>query len=296
MTTTEQTAELDLTTAMRYSRQIMLPAFELAGQEKLLAAKVLVIGVGGLGCAALPYLASSGVGQLTLVDGDLIDRSNLQRQILFRESDIGQNKAEVAALALRQLNSEIKVRAIAGYADQPLLQQLVAEHHLVLDCCDNLTTRLLINTCCYQQQVPLVSGAAIRMEGQVCCFAMNGNTTAQTAGQADSTKTQLVNEQNNDQQPCYQCLCLSVAGQQLSCLEAGILSPVVGVIGSMQALEAIKILSGCGTALFGKLLLLDAKYSEWQTFHIKKQPHCPCCGRPPKPENMPAKAPEKTQD
>jgi len=252
--------ELNLQTAMRYSRQIMLPSFELSGQEKLLAAKVLVIGVGGLGCAALPYLASSGVGQLTLVDGDLIDRSNLQRQILFRETDIGNNKAEVAALALQQLNSDIVVQAIAIYADEPLLQQLVAEHDLVLDCCDNLNTRLLINRCCYQQQVPLVSGAAIRMEGQVCSFAMN--------------------RQQQPEAPCYQCLCLTVAEQQLSCLEAGILSPVVGVIGSMQALEAIKILSGCGTALFGKLLLLDAKYSEWQTFNIKNQPHCSCCGTP----------------
>jgi len=259
--------ELNLNTAMRYSRQIMLPAFELAGQEKLLAAKVLVIGVGGLGCAALPYLASSGVGQLTLVDGDLIDRSNLQRQILFRECDIGKNKAEVAALVLQQLNSDIQVRAMACYADEPLLQQLVAGHDLVLDCCDNLTTRLLINSCCYQQQVPLVSGAAIRMEGQVCSFAMN---------------------RQQPQAPCYQCLCLSVAEQQLSCLEAGILSPVVGVIGSTQALEAIKILSGCGTALFGRLLLLDAKFSEWQTFNIQKQAHCPCCGKAPMPEQTPA--------
>lgn len=260
--------ELNLKTAMRYSRQIMLPSFELQGQEKLLAAKVLVIGVGGLGCAALPYLASSGVGQLTLLDGDLIDRSNLQRQILFQECDIGKNKAEVAALALQQLNSDIKVRAIACYADSDLLQQLVAEHDLVLDCCDNLTTRLLINSCCYQQQVPLVSGAAIRMEGQVSSF--------------------LMNRQQQPEAPCYQCLSLGFAEQQLSCLEAGILSPVVGVIGSMQALEAIKILSGCGAALFGKLLLLDAKFSEWQTFNIQKQAHCPCCGKAPMPEQTPA--------
>lgn len=286
MTTTQQATELDLHTAMRYSRQIMLPAFELAGQEKLLAAKVLVIGVGGLGCAALPYLASSGVGQLTLVDGDLIDRSNLQRQILFRESDTGKNKAEVAALALQQLNTDIEVRAIACYADEQLLQQLVAEHHLVLDCCDNLTTRLLINSCCYQQQVPLVSGAAIRMEGQISSFAMNGKIK----GQADAQNQAPPHVQLQGQQPCYQCLCLSFAEQQLSCLEAGILSPVVGVIGSMQALEAIKILSGCGSALFGKLLLLDAKYSEWHTFNIQKQPHCPCCGT----SQIPEKAPEQT--
>lgn len=291
MTTIHQATELDLSSAMRYSRQIMLPSFELAGQEKLLAAKVLVIGVGGLGCAALPYLASSGVGQLTLVDGDLIDRSNLQRQILFKETDIGHSKAEVAALALRQLNSDIKVRAIARYADEQLLQQLVAEHQLVLDCCDNLTTRLMINRSCYQQQVPLVSGAAIRMEGQICSFAMNGKTKGQNekkaAAQTDTQTGASPDRQLNELQPCYQCLCLSFAEQQLSCLEAGILSPVVGVIGSMQALEAIKILSGCGTAPYGRLLLLDAQYSEWRTFSIKKHPHCPCCGLSAVPEKVP---------
>ncbi len=247
-------AELDLQTAMRYSRQIMLPSFELAGQEKLLAAKVLVIGVGGLGCAALPYLASSGVGQLTLVDGDVVDRSNLQRQILFREQDIGQPKARIAAQVLRQMNSDIQCTDICRVADETLLQQLVSEHDLVLDCCDNLATRLLINQHCYQQRVPLVSGAAIRMEGQVCSFAMDRHSA------------------------CYQCLSLTLGEQQPSCLEAGILSPVAGVIGTMQALEAIKILSGCGTALFGQLLLLDAQYSEWRSFTLLPQSLCPCCG------------------
>lgn len=246
--------ELDLQSAMRYSRQIMLPAFELAGQEKLLAAKVLVIGVGGLGCAALPYLASSGVGQLTIVDGDVIDRSNLQRQILFREQDIGKPKALVAAQVLRQMNSDIQCTAIDSDADAALLKQLVSAHDLVLDCCDNLPTRLLINQHCYEQQKPLVSGAAIRMEGQLGSFAMDR------------------------QSACYQCLTLALGEQQLSCLEAGILSPVVGVIGSMQALEAIKILTGCGTPLFGQLLLLDGQQSEWRAFSLQAQPLCPCCG------------------
>jgi len=247
-------AELELQQALRYSRQIMLPSFDLAGQEKLLAAKVLVIGVGGLGCAALPYLASSGVGQLTLVDGDVVDRSNLQRQILFREQDIGQPKALIAAQLLRQMNSDIQCTEICRAADEPLLQQLVSAHDLVLDCCDNLATRLLINRHCYERRVPLVSGAAIRMEGQVCSFAMDRQTA------------------------CYQCLSLAFGEQQLSCLEAGILSPVAAVIGTMQALEAIKILSGCGTALFGQLLLLDGQHSEWRSFRLQQQPQCPCCG------------------
>lgn len=246
--------ELDLQTAMRYSRQIMLPTFELAGQEKLLAARVLVIGSGGLGCAALPYLASSGVGQLTIVDGDVVDRSNLQRQILFREEDIGKPKALIAANVLRQMNSDIRCTGIVNFADETLLSELVSEHDLVLDCCDNLQTRLMINQYCYDNNVPLVSGAAIRMEGQVCSFAMD------------------------HQSACYQCLSLAFGEQQLSCLEAGILSPVVGVIGTMQALEAIKILSGCGPALFGQLLLLDGRHSEWRSFSLLPQPQCPCCG------------------
>lgn len=249
-----QPVELTLQQALRYSRQIMLPSFELQGQEKLSAAKVLVIGVGGLGCAALPYLAGSGIGTLTLVDGDFIDRSNLQRQILFRESDVGQPKAQVAAAALRQLNSEINIVAITEFADEPLLPLLVAQHDLVLDCSDNLTTRLLVNTHCYQHQVPLVSGAAIRMEGQVCSFLMD------------------------HQSACYQCLVGAFGEPQLSCLEAGILSPVVGLIGSMQALEVIKILSGCGQPLAGKLLLLDGQNSEWQTFSLQRQAGCACCG------------------
>lgn len=246
--------ELDLQTAMRYSRQIMLPTFELAGQEKLLAAKVLVIGAGGLGCAALPYLASSGVGQLTIVDGDVVDLSNLQRQILFREQDIGKPKASIAAQVLRQMNTDIQCTDIGSFADETLLGQLVSEHDLVLDCCDNLQTRLLINQHCYDKRVPLVSGAAIRMEGQLCSFAMDR------------------------QSACYQCLSLAFGEQQLSCLEAGILSPVAGVIGTMQALESIKILSGCGPALFGQLLLLDGRHSEWRSFSLQPQPLCPCCG------------------
>ncbi|WP_164852270.1 HesA/MoeB/ThiF family protein [Rheinheimera riviphila] len=248
-----QPMELTLQQALRYSRQIMLPSFELQGQEKLSAAKVLVIGVGGLGCAALPYLASSGVGTLTLVDGDSIDRSNLQRQILFRETDVGQRKATVAAAALRQLNSEINIVAISEFADELLLQQWVAQHDLVLDCSDNLATRLLINRQCYRLQVPLVSAAAIRMEGQISSFLMDGKSA------------------------CYQCLVGVFGEPQLSCLEAGILSPVVGVVGAMQALEAIKILTGCGTALAGKLLLLDGLHSEWQTFSLSRQPDCACC-------------------
>jgi adenylyltransferase/sulfurtransferase len=249
-----QPMALTLQQALRYSRQIMLPSFELQGQEKLIAAKVLVIGVGGLGCAALPYLAGSGIGTLTLVDGDFIDRSNLQRQILFRESDVGQRKAQVAAAALCQLNSEINIVAITEFADEHLLPRLVAQHDLVLDCSDNLATRLLVNTHCYGLQVPLVSGAAIRMEGQICSFLMDRKSA------------------------CYQCLVGAFGEPQLSCLEVGILSPVVGVIGAMQGLEAIKILSGCGESLAGKLLLLDGQHSEWQTFSLPVLPDCACCG------------------
>lgn len=212
----------DLAQTRRYSRQIMLPALDLAGQERLLNSKVLVIGLGGLGCAATPYLASGGVGQLTLVDGDDIDLSNLQRQILFSDADIGSNKATVAARQLRALNPTIEIDAIPQFADAPLLGTLLSSHDLVLDCTDNLAVRQLINQACVLAKKPLVSGAAIRFEGQLCCFTNQGDG------------------------PCYQCLSTLFGEPQLSCLEAGIFAPVVGVIGVSQALLALNILAGIG--------------------------------------------------
>ncbi|MEH8018632.1 molybdopterin-synthase adenylyltransferase MoeB [Rheinheimera muenzenbergensis] len=247
------TKQLSQMQAMRYSRQLMLPALDFRGQEALLTSKVLLIGMGGLGCAAAPYLVASGVGSITLVDDDTIDRSNLQRQILYREADIGQSKAGQAAASLRQLNSEIAINTLQQRLTADDLAHLVAHYSLVLDCTDNLNTRNAINAACVNARVPLVSGAAIRFEGQLASFSMQGDGA------------------------CYHCLSQLFGEQQLTCMEAGILSPVVGIIGSMQALEAVKILAGVGTPLYGKLQLFDGLSSQWRQFDLNKDPRCSVC-------------------
>lgn len=254
MTSADKPIELNTEQARRYSRQLMLPAMDFRGQEALLASKVLLIGVGGLGCAAAPYLVASGVGSITLVDDDTIDRSNLQRQILYREADIGLSKAEQAEASLRQLNAEISIQALQQRFTAEQLASLVPQYSLVLDCTDNLTSRNAINAACVKAKVPLVSGAAIRFEGQVASFSMQGDGA------------------------CYHCLSQLFGEQQLSCMEAGILSPVVGIIGTMQALEAVKILAGVGTPLYGKLQLFDGLTSQWRQFNLLQDPACSVCG------------------
>ena len=253
MTTPTKPTELTTQQALRYSRQLMLPALDFRGQEALLASSVLLIGMGGLGCAAAPYLVASGVGSITLVDDDTIDRSNLQRQILYREADIGQSKAEQAAASLSLLNSDIVIEARRQRLTADDLASLVGQYSLVLDCTDNLETRNAINAACVKAKVPLVSGAAIRFEGQVASFNMQGKDA------------------------CYHCLSQLFGEQHLTCMEAGILSPVVGVIGSMQALEAVKILAGVGTPLYGKLQLFDGLTSQWRQFNLAKDPACSVC-------------------
>jgi adenylyltransferase/sulfurtransferase len=254
MTKPTNPSELSPEQAMRYSRQLMLPALDFRGQEALLASKVLLIGMGGLGCAAAPYLVASGIGSITLVDDDTIDRSNLQRQILYREADIGQSKVLQAAASLRQLNSEIEMQALQQRLSADNLAVLVPQFSLVLDCTDNLTTRNAINAACVKAKVPLVSGAAIRLEGQVASFSMQGESA------------------------CYHCLSQMFGEQQLTCMEAGILSPVVGIVGTMQALEAIKILGKIGTPLYGKLQFFDALTGQWRQFGLSKDPNCTVCG------------------
>ncbi|KRS21450.1 molybdopterin-synthase adenylyltransferase [Alishewanella sp. WH16-1] len=241
--------------ALRYSRQLMLPALDFRGQEALLASKVLLVGMGGLGCAAAPYLVASGVGELTLVDDDNIDRSNLQRQILYREQDIGQPKVSTAMQQLQQLNSDIKLTALAQRLDETALRQLIPDYSLVLDCTDNLSTRNAINAACVHAGVPLVSAAAIRFEGQ------------------------LLSLRHQPGDPCYQCLSRFFGEQQLSCMEAGILSPVVGVLGVMQALAAVKILAAVGEPEYHQLKLFDALSGQWQQFQLTVDPDCPVCRR-----------------
>ncbi len=245
--------EITAAQAMRYSRHLMLPEMDFRGQEALLAARVLVIGMGGLGCAVTPYLVASGVGHLTVADDDIIDKTNLQRQILFTEADIGLAKAQQAVQRLQLLNSEVQLSALVQRLDAVQLQQQIAQYDLVLDCTDNLPTRQAINHACVQARIPLVSGAAIRLEGQIASFSMNG------------------------EHACYHCLSQHLTEQPLSCMEAGVLSPLVGVIGTMQALEAVKILSGVGAPLFGRLQLFNASTGQWRSFALPKDPACPVC-------------------
>ncbi|GAA0853104.1 molybdopterin-synthase adenylyltransferase MoeB [Aliiglaciecola litoralis] len=242
--------------AMRYSRHIMLPGFDLEKQEQLLASRVLLIGVGGLGCAAAQYLVASGVGELTLVDDDLVDASNLQRQVLHGESDVGISKCASARDSLSKLNSATKLNCVEQRLnDQELLERL-QQHDLVLDCSDNLTTRNQLNTLCWKTNTALVSGAAIRMEGQLFCVL-----PAQ-------------------QSACYACVSHFFGEQSLTCSEAGVMSPVVGVIGALQALEAIKILVNYGEPLLNTLLLFDAATQQWQRFNVPKRADCQTCGCP----------------
>jgi adenylyltransferase/sulfurtransferase len=239
---------------LRYSRQIMLPGFGVEGQERLRAATVLVVGLGGLGSPLAMYLAAAGVGRLLLADFDAVDLSNLQRQILHTTERIGLPKAESARLALAALNPEVDLVAVKRSLTEDTLPALVADVDLVADCSDNFATRFAVNAACVAACKPLVSGAAIRLEGQVATFS------GKPGG------------------PCYQCLYPRDGDLDETCSANGILAPVVGIIGSIQATEAIKVLSGIGEPLLGRLLLLDAATMEWRGLRLTADPACPICG------------------
>lgn len=240
---------------LRYSRQIMLPDLDIEGQEKLLAARVLILGLGGLGSPAAMYLAAAGVGHLVLVDDDEVDLSNLQRQIVHTTERVGESKVTSAAQTLAQLNPEVEITCVAQRLDQKALEQQLAGVDLVLDCTDNFSSRFALNAACVATGTPLVSGAAIRMEGQVAVF--------------DSRRSES---------PCYRCLYQDQRDEDLSCSESGVLAPLVGVIGSMQALEALKLLAGFGTDLAGRLLLFDARHAQWRELKLMRDRDCPVCG------------------
>lgn len=240
---------------LRYSRQIMLPQLDIAGQQSLLSAHVLVIGAGGLGSPVSLYLAAAGIGELTLIDDDDVELSNLQRQLAHAETDLGVNKAESAASSIRAINSEVRVQALKERAESERLNALVAAADVVIDATDNFASRFAINKACLKAAVPLVSGAAIRFEGQVAVF--------------DSRQTDS---------PCYECLYKSSEAQDQNCAENGVLAPVVGVIGSMQALEAIKLIAGVGESLAGRLLLFDALNAQWREMKLPRDPRCAACG------------------
>ncbi|WP_028025277.1 molybdopterin-synthase adenylyltransferase MoeB [Enterovibrio calviensis] len=238
---------------LRYNRQIVLRQFDFDGQEALKQSQVLILGAGGLGCAASQYLAASGVGKITLIDDDHVELSNLQRQVLHSDSTIGELKVESAATALRKLNPHVIVETIEKRLDDKALLALIEQHNIVIDCSDNITTRNQLNQLCFHSKTPLISGAAIRLEGQVAVFTYS------------------------ESEPCYQCLSTLFGEQALSCVEAGILSPVVGIIGATQALEAIKVISGFASAPTGKIMLYDALSSEWRSFSLPKNPSCGVC-------------------
>ncbi len=239
---------------LQYSRQIMLPEVDIEGQQKLLDAKVLIIGLGGLGCPVAMYLAAAGVGHLTLVDYDEVDLTNLQRQIAHTYQDIGDPKVQSAAASLKAINPHIQVTEIADKLDAQKLKDVVRECDLVIDCTDNFPIRYAINEAAFFHKKPLVSGAAIRLEGQLTVFDPN---------QADS--------------PCYQCLYPEGSEQNLSCSENGVLAPVTGIIGTLQALQAMKMIVGFGDTLVGSLMLFDAKAMSFHSLRLKKKADCLVC-------------------
>ena len=241
---------------LRYSRHILLDDIGIEGQERLLAGHALVIGAGGLGSPVALYLATAGVGQITLVDHDTVDLTNLQRQIAHSMERVGQPKVDSARSAMAAINAEVQVQALNARADAALLDRLVAQADVVLDCCDNFATRHAINAACVQHRKPLVSGAAIRMDGQISVFDPRT---------ADS--------------PCYACVFPPDADfEETRCAVMGVLAPLVGIIGAMQAAEAIKLLSGAGTSLAGRLQMLDARSMAWNEIRIPRDPGCSVCG------------------
>ena len=239
---------------LRYSRQIMLPQIDAAGQQKLLDSTALIMGMGGLGSPVALYLAAAGVGHLIIVDFDDVEISNLQRQILHSTNDIGKSKVDSAYDSLANINPEVKVTKVNKKLDTVDLINHTRQADVVVDGTDNFATRFMVNEACVKTGTPLVSGAAIRMEGQLSVFMNDGNG------------------------PCYRCLYREEGEEELRCSENGVLAPVVGVIGSLQAVEAIKVLTGIGETLAGRLLVMDALHMETRTLKLKKDPACPVCG------------------
>ncbi len=241
---------------LRYSRHLLLDDIGVEGQRRILQSRALIIGAGGLGSPAAMYLACSGVGNITIVDDDTVDLTNLQRQIMHSTASLGKAKVLSAQNTLAQLNPAVQVRALQTRADAQLLQSLVLQADVVLDCSDNFQTRQAINAACVQQRIPLVSGAAIGMDGQIAVYDLR-----------------------DDKAPCYACVFAPDAPpEEARCATMGVLAPLVGVIGAMQALEALKLLAHTGTSLNGCLLMLDARNMEWTRMRVQKNPACAVCG------------------
>lgn len=240
---------------LRYSRQILLQQVDIDGQLKLKNSKVLIVGLGGLGSPVALYLAAAGVGELHLADFDSVDLTNLQRQIIHDTHSVGLSKVDSALTRLQAINPEITLIAHRSALDADALAHAVAAVDLVLDCCDNFGTREAVNAACVAARKPLVSGAAIRLEGQLSVF-----------------------DSRQPQSPCYHCLYGHGSDDDLTCSEAGVIGPLVGVVGSLQALEALKVLAGFGEPLIGRLLLIDAQSTRFRELRVKRDPACSVCG------------------
>jgi molybdopterin/thiamine biosynthesis adenylyltransferase len=241
---------------LRYSRHILLEEIGVEGQERLAASHAVVIGAGGLGSPVALYLGSAGLGRITLVDADTVDVTNLQRQIAHAQDRVGQAKVESARAAIHALNPAVNVQVVAQRADAALLDTLVPGASVVLDCTDNFATRHAINAACVRHRVPLVSGAAIRFDGQVAVY-----------------------DPRDDQAPCYACVFPPEADfEEVRCATMGVFAPLVGIIGSMQAAEALKLLCGAGRSLAGRLLMLDGRAMEWTELSLPRHAACPVCG------------------
>jgi len=240
---------------LRYSRQIMLPEIGFEGQQRICDSHALVIGLGGLGSPVALYLGAAGVGHLTLVDDDQVDLSNLQRQIIHDTGSIGLPKVESAAQRLHHINPDCQVEALPQrLAEEGMARQINAAD-VVIDCSDNFATRFLVNRLCHAARTPLVSGAAIRWEGQLAVFRYD---------EGDA---------------CYRCLYSEDGEEDMRCSENGVAAPLVGVIGSLQAIEALKLLSGAGEPLHNQLLIVDTLHPQWRTLKLRPDPNCPVCGK-----------------
>lgn len=241
---------------LRYSRHILLPQIGYEGQDKLVNSHALIMGAGGLGSPVALYLAAGGVGKLTICDFDAVDLTNLQRQVIHTTQSVGINKAVSAQQAIYEINPDVLVNTVRERADEETLERLAAEADVVIDCSDNFATRYALNRVCVKLRKPLVSGAAINFEGQVTVFDMRA-----------------------DDSPCYHCLFPEIGNEEgLRCAESGVFAPLVGMIGTTQAAEAMKLLMGIGQSLQGRLLLLDALHMEWRSLKLAKDPACKICG------------------
>ncbi|HUF22025.1 MAG TPA: molybdopterin-synthase adenylyltransferase MoeB [Burkholderiales bacterium] len=241
---------------LRYSRHILLPEIGIDGQEKLLTSRVLVVGAGGLGAPVCLYLAASGVGHLTICDDDAVDLTNLQRQIVHFTDSIGRKKVDSARETLGRINPDVQVEAVAERVAGDRLEELVLSADIVIDATDNFATRHAINSACVRHRKPLVSGAAIRFDGQVTVFDLRRDGSA-----------------------CYHCLFAEEGDlEEMRCAVMGVFAPLVGIIGATQAAEALKLIAGTGDSLDGRLLMLDALAMQWRSVRLKKDPNCRVCG------------------